>query len=100
MIVFLAHKCVFSNFVCILPKAGIYIFQDIRNQFKILINTYQKCIDDRTDLNINNSILICEYGLWFTQGTNVFLMELEKTNDIDFYFNINPNVFPIFSNLL
>lgn len=32
-------------------------FQDIRNQFKQLIETYQERIDDCTDLNINNYIL-------------------------------------------
>lgn len=74
--------------------------QDIRNQFKKLIETYQDIIDDCTDLNINNSTLNWELDLLYIWCTTLLLVEFEKTNAFDLYFNINPNVFPIISKLL
>lgn len=73
---------------------------DIRNQLKKLSETYQEMIDDCTDLNINNSILNEELNLWYTRCTTLSPTELENTNAIDLYFNINTDVFPIISKLV
>lgn len=57
---------------------------------------HQDIIDDCTNLKIN-SILIGELDLWYTWtlSTTLAPWNLRKTNPIDLYFNVNPDVYNI-----
>ncbi|KAF0754058.1 52 kDa repressor of the inhibitor of the protein kinase-like, partial [Aphis craccivora] len=69
-----------------------------KNQFEQQVETYQAIIEDCTNLNVSNSISNEELDLWYTRHTT--LLPMEKSNVIDLYFNINPDVFLIISKLV
>ncbi|KAL5234560.1 hypothetical protein ACI65C_001970 [Semiaphis heraclei] len=80
---FISHRIVLNNFDCILPKIEMKISEEIKGNFKQLVETYQDIVDECTDSNLNDNLLNGGLDLWYTKYSTLTSAELKNKNAIE-----------------